>query len=858
VKLLAPTNLKKMKTTRKVYLSAVAATVFWAAFAVFTPQSKALNSLTNGLVAYWPMDSILSGVLTPDLGPNAFDLLPYKSASGPTSFGTNIVVAVGAGPHTGAGAQNGTNALSFTAANGTLLAYINSSPFPISPGPNGTLPPQINANYTISFWVKAASGAPNTANRIYGDCDMTGGNGFWDIANDPGGTAQIDHFVRQSTTTNNGVGYGNFSGGTHTVTTNAPIFDNTWHNLTIVHQVITNMFRPVIDPTQFLPSGIDPTTHTPYGGQVAFYWTSVALDNQSPNWQNQVNTNQNYLVQEATNIDGPWTTIATVTSVGGGVYGDGTQTSYFDSNATNYPNAFYRVVQPEYRVAVQTIYMDSTQVDQTMGSEPLVNGGANFLAPYGPWHINSTSFGGYIRGSGPGGFTTALISDAAVWDRALSANEISNYMKDGITNASSIVVPPFVTLAGQFPSVANGDRLQLNWQGSKPPATLTLTPGVGDVTAISTLGIGNTNVVVTSNTVYQIVATKSGLSVTSSVPVNCVSNVAANWHYLDSFSYLSDGPINGQGGWLNPPNGVTTFNQNTLQVLTATSDGNKLVSFDGYIPGTSGNGGIAGRALKNYSSVLNTTNTLFFRFYIDPSINTTDPNTGVIPDVDLDVGITDQGIRDVVDLAYTAGCSVRLYRVGGAGGPIDLQAVDGTAVMQTAGLSSSLPSFAAGTSPANYSYIADTNYATGSVGNPNGLDVGHVYNVWIDVNNQSPQVSGAFGGGGTQTNGALYTVWLQEDNWPSRTNLFAGVITTNAIANPPIITTGALYSSRDYSTADATFPQSTTLGTVFLDANVANVSEVATNSVRFDDFYISTLAGPNSTVPVTAGSFVTP
>src|SRR5262245_38075651 len=115
-----------MKTTNRKKMQAISwMAVLFAAFAVFVPQSKALDSLTNGLAAYWPMDEILGNVLTPDQGPNAFDMQPFK-AKVPVAFGGgNVTLAVNGGPHANVdGHQNGTNALVTHVAQQTTLGYI--------------------------------------------------------------------------------------------------------------------------------------------------------------------------------------------------------------------------------------------------------------------------------------------------------------------------------------------------------------------------------------------------------------------------------------------------------------------------------------------------------------------------------------------------------------------------------------------------------------------------------------------------------------------------------------------------------------------------------------------------------------
>jgi len=817
-----------MKHPNKSYLSAVVMTVFLAMFAVFIPQSKALTSLTNGIVAYWPMDQISSGVLTPDLGPNGFDLKPYFSSStaATTNFNGSNVTQVGAGngPHSGfPNAQNGTNCFALNLNQKTTLGYISS-------GYPGLMPPTVLTNYTISFWVQGTNITANEGNRVLGVGDTTGGNGLWDMSFDPGGTAEYDHFRRQGNSFAGGVQYGNFSGGQHQVGTNALFADTTWHNITIVHQVITNMTLPVVAPTNIAP----------VAGAVTLSWSSIALDAQFPNWTNQVDTNQNYLVQRSTDISSPanWVTIGTVVSLGT----PGPTT--FTDNSPPYPNAFYRVIQPRVRYATQTLYMDVSNVDNNFQTEPVPNG-ANFLAPYGAWHQNAFAFGGIIRGS-PTGWSTVNVGDAAIWSRALSLAEITAYRNDGITNIGGLSPPLSALLQGEFIAAVTNDTDGMIWTASKPPATLAFNPGNVNVTPQSILGSGSTNALVFSNTTFQIVASHAGLSLTSSVPVIGVSNIVnGNWHYIEDFTYETVGAISGQGnagqgGWLNPANGPVSVGMGVLAITNSSVDGNNSVFFDANVTGA-----LAGIKLKSLSVSLNASNTFFFRFYIDPLANQPDPNLGGDdPNIDEAIALTDQGIRDVVDLDAAGNIGIRLFRNnpvnGGVAGPIDLQCVNGPAAMAL--------------TPGGYNWLTDSN------SNPTGasLDVGHVYNVWVDVQDLPKNVGGGYGSGGVQTNGDLFRVWLQEDSWGARSNLFSEF--TQDSTNQPggnaslDFPHGWLVSNRDYSAADVTFPQTDPLSTLYLvEVPTMTDTELETNMVRYDDFYLSKV-GLEPTKPATAHS----
>ncbi len=154
-------------------------------------------------------------------------------------------------------------------------------------------------------------------------------------------------------------------------------------------------------------------------------------------------------------------------------------------------------------------------------------------------------------------------------------------------------------------------------------------------------------------------------------------------------------------------------------------------------------------------------------------------------------------------------------------------------------------------SPGGYKWSLDT------YNNPSGnsLDVGVVYDTWIDFTNEPAEVSGGLGSGGTQTNGCIYRVWLQEvtgpNAWPNRSNLFAAITVTNTVATPNFAyPQGWLVSARNLTTNGlaGVQPASELLNSLYLCTS-KNISPEDTNMLRFDDFYLSS-CGYNSTLPV--------
>jgi len=782
-----------------------------------TCPSPAGAVLTNGLVAYWPLDYENGTVLTPDLA-GGRDLKVYQGGGNTLSnFNANTVTFV-------PGVRS--NAASFVKARAAQLGYISADAADI-------MPPVRMTNWTLSFWIKTDPTLHAAGDRVLSMCHNTGPNTLWDLAYEDGSIstpATIDHFLRQSQAAPDYADL-NGSGAHFKGDTNAIAFDNSWHNITIVSKLVTNLTPPVIADSSY-----DRDTAT-----ATVQWTSDALDSLAANYPFQVVTNQNYIVERADLVSGPWTEIATVGSGGG----PGTIQIYTDTSATN-PVAFYRVRKPGVRHIDQALYVDRTNrclwnnnyLENLLPGVP-VRTAAQYRQN---GRFNATTFGvaGLFRANGTSArWTTCLVDDMAIWNRALSDSEIQEFITTGVTVNNP--PPPTAVLSAAFPTVVTNDTDLLSWTATAPPATLALFPGNINVTPQSVFGVGSSNVTVIAPTLYQLVATKT-LTATGSVFINVVSNVVANWHYIDSFTFINPGNIGSQGDWLNPLAAPATQNLQPLQVHTA-SGGNKLVAFNGFntpdLPNAAGGGGVAGRPLKTYTCNLGQSNTIFFRFYIDHSITNIDSVSGLTPAIDMRIGISDKGILDPAFLNGGNGPEIRILSLGGVGGyplPIELSCQNGPAALDL------VPQF--------------YNYSTDEVnGDTNGLALDKVYSVWIDFQNRDSGVTGGLGSGGVQTNADLYTVWLQREDWPSRTNLFSNIVSTNNVGDLNF-GQGVLASGRDMSTFDVAFPQTEPLKTVYIQM-ATGITPQGTNTVRFDDFYISKV-GTNSTVPLAAGSFAVP
>src|SRR5436189_4122380 len=183
-----------------------------AALSIIVSYKSAAQNLADGLVSYWPLDVVVGGK-TPDLV-SGYDLAPYVGASHTLGVATNIVLVPGVR----------SNAVSFVAANQTILAY--------QAGASDDLPINKNGSFTISFW---ASGAPGQSDlRLFSEGNLANNNPLFNLGSNSGTPASLDVFLRQvPTQAEIDAGFGNFGTVGHLVSTGTA-FDNTWHHIVFV------------------------------------------------------------------------------------------------------------------------------------------------------------------------------------------------------------------------------------------------------------------------------------------------------------------------------------------------------------------------------------------------------------------------------------------------------------------------------------------------------------------------------------------------------------------------------------------------------------------------------------------------
>ena len=443
-------------------------------------------------------------------------------------------------------------------------------------------------------------------------------------------------------------------------------------------------------------------------------------------------------------------------------------------------------------------------VDGVMDTTFPTNG--SFGIPPGLWKLDTVGLFALIRNGSAGFITNCAISGLAEWSRPLSTNEITNYMAGGIPGL--VAVPTPLTIS-QFTSdlytVNQGSNAVLTWQVNSDATDISINNGVGDVFSISSCGGGSTNITVNSNTTYTLTLTRGTNTATKSLTVTTVSGVASGWNYLGGFNDLpTNAPLGNQGNWESLTSSPETATYSFAEVL-GTVTGNHVL-------GMNGTPILSAAMLGHLGQAQGGSNTLFFRFYIDGSINnvlstnSTNAAFDYIPDCDVGVGLSDLTLFDVVSFVQTnKGPAIRIIRdtsqsfTPGSGGPIDLTA--------------------------NWGADNNTGFSWINSVDPNGLATNTVYNVWLDMWNGPYDA--------TNNIATEYSLTIQVGG-------DAGTVTNLFTLQPSDSETNHLTKTQ----AEA-----------WIAVNKAQTFQ-STNAILMDDFYLSSGGGFNHTIPVPQGSFV--
>jgi hypothetical protein len=342
------------------------------------------------------------------------------------------------------------------------------------------------------------------------------------------------------------------------------------------------------------------------------------------------------------------------------------------------------------------------------------------ISPVRPLTANTTTIGGILRASASAWFT-GLIDEVAAWNRALSPEEISQLQGTYIVNPPSRLQPLAVNrFRADVPGVAAGGSTVLRWDVSKDATLVEIAP-LGDVTAATSVGVGNKTVTPAQTTTYVLTITRGADTLSATTSVAVVEGVAPGWTLLDNFDQYPVGSLAANGYW-NDTLG------NSAQVLSV--NGNPAVRI-------ATGGGIAYLDLRGLAVPELATCTLFFR--VIAGADNASGATNI-------VGLTDKSQRSFGDEYLNVGPV--LYAAAFTN---DAVTIPEPAVMTT-----------------NAWFLGARNgYTGGNTSNPidwpgPALESSAVYNVWLNITNAAM----------ADLSSDTFTVYLQKEGEPNRTTVF--------------------------------------------------------------------------------------
>lgn len=693
----------------------------------------------------------------------------------PTAY-MNGPAYIVAGSHPGMGDSSAVMNLS-QSPSATELIYISSGQNPLD-GSGDFLPFINQRGATMNFWIKGP--LPSAADqRVMAECAQNGDNNpFFSLSDQPASKLGLGYFLRES--------------------------------------------AQVLDPNGATVNQLaDGTYQTP-----SFYyeWSQTS----------QFTTN--------TMFNNNWHMLTTVIETNGdlhvfvdGNYDPGDQTTPATDREGNAALAPPLDVTNTYYVT--NIYPYS--VPPTNSPPP--SGYVHWMVP-GLYQAGAaTAFGGFYRNGSLGGGPAIQLSDVGFWNRPLRTNEIQWLMTNGISgitlNTNNLKI---VNFSADFGEIGAGNTVILHWnvQGaSSSPGGITIS-GVGDVSASPS---SQTTVTLGKNASYTFsLHAHNGFVADQqqSITIKTMAGVPSDWHLVQRWDGLfgnTTAGFNGNG-WVSL---LGNYAGNLDRFNVVTVNGNKVISpKSGYRPDTGGSavgwdtpGALSYGFLNGLTIPPFQKNTLFFRFTVKeptPIPYTIGSFTSIYSGLDFGVGLTDFG--------FATGPLGGLQPPGGGSvGPgFKILQYDSTGFFQPTAWDLKADDYDGSTSTVTNSF----DYLTAGTGDPNGLLTNVTYYCWLDVSNNN--TSQLISGGTTNTqNEPLYSLWIQKQGDPGRTQLFSG-----------------FHGDRNWSTAGQNSDNpSPYLDKVFVSVGTENIlnseygSFFATNDmILVDDFYLSA-NGYNATVP---------
>jgi hypothetical protein len=167
------------------------------------------------------------------------------------------------------------------------------------------------------------------------------------------------------------------------------------------------------------------------------------------------------------------------------------------------------------------------------------------------WEVmNTTAIGATLRQTA-GAFLTGDIDDVALWKRALTPAEIQQLHVQGtpapFTKPQPLEIRSF---KANFPAVAQGDSVVLSWDVTKN-VQVEIDQSIGDVTSLTTAGAGSLAVSMPYSKTFTLRVVRGAESVTHTVTVAAVGQVAPGWTLLENFDRYAEGSLAGKGNWAN-------------------------------------------------------------------------------------------------------------------------------------------------------------------------------------------------------------------------------------------------------------------------------------------------------------------
>lgn len=201
--------------------------------------------------------------------------------------------------------------------------------------------------------------------------------------------------------------------------------------------------------------------------------------------------------------------------------------------------------------------------------------------PPRPLTPNTTSIGGILRAA-PSAWFLGMVDEVAVWNRALSSNEVAILQLTAITNPPSRVQPLAInSFKADLPAVVSGGSTVLRWDVSKDASQITISP-FGDVTAQTSVGIGSRSITQNVATTYVLTVNRGVDTLSATTSVAAVAGVNPGWKVLDTFDQAQLGNLFNSGYWNDTSgNGGQVVAVNGNKALRTTSAGISFLNLKG-------------------------------------------------------------------------------------------------------------------------------------------------------------------------------------------------------------------------------------------------------------------------------------